>query len=556
MSKRKVDNSTERENTKKEYSKKVSGKGRKNYRSKKASRNDDSEEERSSNRRSEGLIPMKNGDRNPNWYFTDKAMAEQVTQLSFQNLAGYPITVDGKQFDVPNVVTIFMNPSPGVIKSADYGSTLINKTNGVNLSGFRTFSELAAYTGRSAIYGPQDISTMILGLGEIISIMEVIRRAFGVAFTMNMRNRSYPRTILEAMRIDPDDLFTNFSDYRTRYNTLITMFNQIPIPADVAYFDKCLRIYQELYLDSDSAMAQTLIPMPWSTWVLDEQSYSGGTILATEPVCCQTNKTSVLSTIQPLSYFLNIADKMIGAMLNSSTLNVVYTDLLNLASKKNVTFLKLDYLAEGYCVVPRFSQEFMLQMHNSTLVGPPACGVLLTNPHVTPFNDVYPNANTNTLYYNPGFWPFAEKFPRTGREVIVDMLTDSPDLVDRIEVLRYTSIAASNEFVHNVVRYVCDATTPDHYVVGVHFWTPSLELNPSDFYNMTNIEESVWKRLSSLVSNIDWAPRFYEVHLDAAGPNSYYTGNYTGDVNFYTVVSEEWLRKVNQFIALDLYRLR
>lgn len=482
-----------------------------------------------------GLIPMKNGDRNPNWYFTDKAMAEQVTQMAFQNLAGYPIEIGVNKLDVPNVNTIFLNPAPGVINTADYGSTLLNKTAGINLAGFKFFSELAAYTGRSAIYGPQDISTMILGLGELLSMMEVIRRMFGVAFTMNMRNRSYPREVLAAMYVDPDDIFDHFSDYRTRYNTLVTMVNQIPIPATIAYLDKCQRIYEEIYLDTESSMAQTLIPMPFTTWVMDETSYSGGTILATEPVCCAADKITPLSTLQPLSYFLDIADKQIGALLNSSTLNVVYTDILNLATKKGVAFLKMDYLAEGYAVVPRYSQEFMLQMHNSTLIGQPVLTSLIATPvHATPYNDVYPNANTNSLYYNPGFGlAYANPdVPRTGSYVLVDLLSDNPDVVDRIEVLRYASLGAQNIFTSGGNKYCCDAVVPDHYIVGVKFWTPSGTIS-SDFVNTTQYQESIgFKRLASLVANIDWAPRFYEYSTSTG----LLTGNYTGDVNFYTTI--------------------
>lgn len=53
------------------------------------------------------------GDRpnNPNWYFTDAMLADQVSQLSFQNLAGLPVHMGGRDWNVPNLVRIEMNPS-------------------------------------------------------------------------------------------------------------------------------------------------------------------------------------------------------------------------------------------------------------------------------------------------------------------------------------------------------------------------------------------------------------------------------------------------------------
>lgn len=493
----------------------------------------------------------------PNWYFEDAMLADQVSQLSFQNLAGHPLQVGAQEFSVPNLVRIFLNPSPGVVKSADYTSVSLNKTSGVNLAGFRIFSKLSAYTGRVANYGPQDISTMILAMGEIISMTEWIRRIFGIGYAMSMRNRDYPRHAVHwGCLTDEDDLFKNYSTYRTRFNSLITMINQLPIPKGIKYFEKCASLYEKVFLDDDSSMAQSLITIPFSTWILDETSYQGGTILKTVQVNNSYDPNTMADIVpKKMSDHLDMLDSLISAMLNSSTLQVVYTDLLNLATKVGQEFWKLDYLPDGYIVVPEYNEELLLQIHNATIVGEPIETTLQTSPHVTPLNDVYPNPNTNTLYYNPGFWTLYKRAngePSTGNFVLVDMTSDHPDVVDRVECTRYCSIAGTTYY--GTGNKLCDAVLPDHYVVSVSFSRNAAVPLPGalEWACTTCLYDKEYREIVSAASVVDWFPRFYEMDETTHA----FTGRCAGDLNFYTIVEPAYLNKLHQFMTLGLYNLR
>lgn len=493
---------------------------------------------------------------NPQWYFTDERLADQVSQLSFQNIAGYPIHYDGKDFDVPNIVKIQLNPCPGVVLENNYGTSLIQNS-GLNLAAFRLYSKLSAFTGRTQSYAPQDVATIMLGFGEVISKTEWIRRAFGVAYTMNMRNRDYPREILEfGMQINATDLFTNLSDYRTRFNTIITLINQLPIPRSVAYFDKCASIYQRIFLDSDSSMAQTIITNPATTWILDEQSYSGGTILSTTNWLRDKN-TGLSTGVQNMSVYLNTLMNMVSALLNSSSLTVVYTDILNYASKQSMEFWKFDYLFEDYQVIPEYDLNFLLQMHNATVVGMPTLqSTLMTSPHIiTPLNDVYPNPSQNALYYNPALPAVgtgSNAHPATGSDVLIDMISSDVTLTDRVEVTRYSSCVDGIGVVPtgaSVVTGFIDAALPDHYVVNAEF--RSMTNNLTYHSAASTLLATTFPDISAQVANIAWAPRFWEYT-----PGSGYSGRYTSDINFYTTVNVQYLRRLHDFVALALYDIR
>lgn len=536
-------------------SKNTKGNSRGNYRKSEVKTDHSTKPRRPKMEREDASSHLEERENDPRWYFTDEKLADQVSQLSFQNLAGYPINYDGKDFDVPNIVRIYLNPSPGVQLSTRYGTPLAQNS-AINMAAFRFYSKLSAFTGRTQSYAPQDVAVMVLAMGELISQIENVRRMFGIVNVGNMRNRDYPKTMLNfGLVVDADDLCANYSNYRTQFNTLITLVNQLPIPKNIAYFDKCAALYEHVYLDAPSSMAQSIVCIPFSTWVLDEASYSGGTVLKTYPVCVDSTYGQ-FATPPTMAWYLNLLSTMIGAMLNSTTLNVVYTDILNYASKQGMEFWKFEYLYENYLVIPEYNANFLLQMHNATIVNNPAETTLVTSPVVvTPYNDVYPDANTNSVYYNPAFHcvlSMANGKPSTGSDALIDMLTDSPTLTDRVEVTRFTSISGGTYYTPSYgTQPVCsiDTTLPDHYVVMCRFETQTNNLTNKTAN--TTLLGTHFRDISALVANIDWAPRFWEIDSSAN-----YTGRYTGDVNFYTLVDEQYLRKLHDFVGLALYDLR
>lgn len=508
---------------------------------KKPIRRDDTEEG--------GKLNPKDRDNNPNWYFTDKAMADQVTQMSFQQIAGLPLMIDGHNMVVGNYVTRFWNPSAGYS-----GGLVLSKLSAINLAGFRLFSKLAAYTGRKAEYGPQDISVMILAFGELITQIEWARRAFGAAFITSERNRSIPLHILDRMGIAGSDFYTNYNAYRTQFNKIVTLVNQLPIPKNVAYFDKCASMYEKLYVDELSPMATIIIDNPASSWYLDETSYSGGTILKTISWCIDKSTGARRATRTMGEWLSSIENYSLANLLNSSTLNVVYTDLLNLASKQNVEFWKFDYLQEGYMVVPEYNLNYALQFHNSTTTGFPHDVQSYVAGSVTPFNDVYPNPDVNTLQYLPAFPMHTSndiKVPNLLDVALIDVLDPNIKVEDRVEVTRQISVF-SGTWATVSGKEVYYAITPDHYQTQVEYYsvgdgTVSMidgTVQGSYGYNLMGMLSQVANSAHQFISNPTSTNRY---NLD---------GGVLGNLNYYTKVDKDYIERLHQFVGLALYDMR
>jgi hypothetical protein len=529
------------------------GKGGKPYSKGKGRDKREDREERVSgdNKRGDYELDNRKRDNDPNWYFRDKALADQTSALSFQQLAGQSIVTSEATYPVGNIVAISLSPAPGVTPGATGYDSLDIQSNGINLAGFKLFSKLSAYTGRKADYAPSDISIMILKMGEVLSQFEWIRRCFGVANIYSLRNRAYPRAILRAMSVDPDDLFTNLANYRMRFNGLVTLLNQVPIPKGIPYFDKCAALYEKIYVDQNSPMAQTLFYTMGTTWNLDEQTDPSGSRLRTD-----SWTTNYLSGLKfgaiPMSNYLNFLERSVMELLNSSTFQVVYTDLLNLSVKLGTKFWVLDYLFEGYTVAPEFNMNFLLQVHNCTINGLPikiTDDTYLSSDSITPFNDVVSCPNVNGVFYNPMFSTINNVV--NGRTVtpenfIVDMLTAEPSVEDRVEVLRFACSAGTRRVSLDGENGVVDNSLTDHYVNGITIYNTD---NSDITVTHAILGSSELLKVAYALCVIDWAPRLYELASDGVT----LTGHQIGDLNFYTVVTPDYIRRLNNFVALNLY---
>lgn len=482
-------------------------------------------------------------DNDPNWYFTSKDVADQTSSYAFDRFLGVAddlsvLNSAGAEYamhqTVPTIMAVSLNPCPGdtsTIKS------------GINMAALKMYTTLSSNNAKTTNYAPQDLTMLMLSLGEIISMLEHIRRAFGVAFTYNQRNRALPSKLLDAMGFDADDFLTDIAQHRMQFNTWITSVNKIPFLSNVAYFYKCADLYQKIYTDSTSEMAQIMFCKPHSTWSLNEEYNDQGSGLVTE----------VLPTYAKWSSIVTLMNKMITALFESSTFNFIYADVLNYASKTGAKMLYLDYLVEGYTVIPEYNRNFLLQIHNSNAVGSPAA--IAPSTKFTKGNDVACNVNTNKVEYVPAFPTSGVLLPQ---ELIVDMDTPTPSLEDRIEATRFQSILGDVTAVSSA-NYGQLVSMADHYVVRYTIDTVDSTYSISNSVHML-VDTSVANMAKDVIgilhlSQFDWHPIIH-VMQNSAPTDGIYTVGVLGDLNYYTTLDVAWYEKVNDLTFLALFELR
>lgn len=260
----------------KQNGKNAKGRGKARYTRKPSKRNNSNANSDSAN------LDATNRDNDPNWYYLNAEIANQASSFSFDQFLGVntplnALTKSGvsssHQVPLPSIMTIELNPCPG--------NTLSIQT-GINMAALKMYTVLSSNNAKTTNYAPQDLTMLMLSLGEVISVMEHIRRTFGVAFTYNQRNRSMPKLLIQSMGFTPDDFLGNMAQHRLQFNSWVTAINKIPFLSNIAYFYKCADLYQKVYTDSESAMAQLYVFKPYSTWILNETYDDNGSGLETK----------------------------------------------------------------------------------------------------------------------------------------------------------------------------------------------------------------------------------------------------------------------------------
>lgn len=499
--------------------------------------------------------PLSKGtrDNDPNWYFTDSKLAEQVSQLSFQNMVGTgPI---GGKFDYATILKFKFNPSIGCTyswsRATGFGVDMgINAP--VNAMAVKIYTLLSSYTGRTSTYAPQDITTMICAQASLLEVVEATRRIFGILQTTNVRSRILPTKLINSMGIQAADLYANIPAYRMRFNSIITRANQIPLLGNITMLQKSRDFYQRIYLDAPSPMAQIFYYVPATAWQLDESSYEEGTICKTVSLPFDSQSPA------PMSALLDIMEELLNALLESSTLQIIYSDLINLANKTSMNFFSYDYLTEDYVVLPEYNANALLQMHNLAILklsGQFNPADELTTLEVnrttetvkgTKANDIVPNVATNSVIYNPVFTYMSNMENVDSSGFLIDFDVENPSIEDKIEAMRMSFMPSNIPLTRTGSTTVigsAGSTVTDHYCIGMDIY----DSLGNWYYTLANsFSLPGAAKPKAMLTQVDHAPILRDFDNNVL----------YGELNYWTTVSFEYLERVNQFMLLGLFDWR
>lgn len=473
---------------------------------------------------------------NAAWYISDPELRKQVAGYSMNSTIGLytklhynQMTPDLNQapfnVKVPSVLALECNPSPGFTPSSESGK--LSKT-AINKAARMLYSDISSVNSKTTQYQPQDLVFAILSVGEIISMVSHLTRMYGVAFNYSQRNRDIPEALLLAMKVKPDSLLKDLSGFRMDLNEILVTANQITMFSNIPYFQKCWDMYSQIYTDSLSTMAQVYMNVPYSTWIMDEESETG-TVMKTKVLLA--NNGELLTAKE----WLAILEEMIDVLLTSTTYNYIYTDILNYVSKKGGTLYSFGYVSEMYRVSPIYNLEYLLQIHNATPYGIPVD------------NDVKQSVAHNSIMFTPS--P-KQLLPIAFMDRILDFPhTNTPTDEDKINALVYHCVASAGAKVNPDSKYylVADAALSDHYPVQFTIVMDGVTLsNTGDVWigNATTDQD-----LINAVTKFDWAPIIYIT--DDAGAAS----STVGDLNFYDTVPYDVIKRTYGYSFLGLFKL-
>jgi hypothetical protein len=514
------------------------------------------------------------------WYYGNDILANEISAFPFNQFVGRTAeSLRGGNTSLPTVMVIPMNPCPGVTWIDDEGHVVPKTGRGINLALQQWWSIITSQTGKNAAWTKNDLGALILEIGEIISITEHFRRFFGLTFNYTLRNRELPKGLLEDMGLDADDFFAHLADYRMKLNTLILKLNKIPIPANISYFEKCQDLYQKVFWDAPSDMAQIYACVPATTWKLREDLVEKGTVLQTTSMylrCDTDTDHNYQVETKTFEQYLGILNDMIDALMLSSTFTNIYADMLNAAAKGSITLWTFELVDEKYGTEGMFEYNswFLLMIHNAMFTGQTATPTSRSEyysewepSHGTFYNDVILDVESDALIYNPKFAVTKKTSLNAGDTIklepyVVDSITPTPDPEMRIEMNVY-KVGAYDDSHYNwkmdyaKEQYIYNMDLPDHYpICALVFGDDGILQLEINNYIMDPITDWTldWAETAYIMTKFQWAPIYFIADESTSSERT--PTRPIGEFNYWTLIDNQWFRRVNDAKYFGLFQIK
>jgi len=474
---------------------------------------------------------------------------EQVNSYSFEQFIGQQIDVGtiastDSYTDLAALAQVVVNPAAG------FTSSTTPKSDGINIQAMKWYSYLSAKNGKTTNYGPEDVMMLLLALGNVLSMFSLGARGLGLMFAYNKRNRAFPETSIEAAGFEYASLRDNLADYKIAYNVLVNKFNKIPVPANIEYFAKCAKMFQGIYLDEDgSSMAQAYCFVPETYWLFDEAYAPTGSGLKTVTLLAAANPRGMQTV--PYASYLTALESQIDALLNSTTFNYIYADIMRLFEQGLRPFI-LSTVDYNYGILPAKVDELSIWLNNCVVLGSPEA-----NPETvgtltfTPSNDVVANAGNATIQYRP---QFRKPHNWTGFTPILNFKTETPDLASRVYATRLCAALNMRPSTDMNTFISIEATLCDWYVVRINMSAgyTSLSVMSDSMVGSTAVAgvRSICALYEDL-SKFDWHPYVYNV-IAASG---IVTGRIKvfGDTQYFTTITRTLLKKIQDICLMNMF---
>lgn len=402
--------------TKKSYS------GNKGSKNKRSSTNRDKDSGRVNNPKDSKKTEPTKG--NGGFSFSSPAIANIVnatSAIAVRNIAGNPISMptpyrnaDGTstgsgeftaappEFVLPGVVGIHWIPT--------IGSPRGKQTDPINLAARNIWMNLRGLYSNRIPYTAGAIIQYVLALDGIVTAYQYVKRAYGVIYAFDARNRYVPDALLTAMGIEPHDFRAHIPELRVMMNKLATQLNSFGIPADIRLILDHVDMTSHIYMDGTATNSMYLVPSPSFVWKMDWAK--------NELVPLQVaSDTGTLKTFSEINQML---ETLVEAFVNNEDVYQIASDMMRLYQN----LATIAPLEETFMISPEYDERFLELMHNATF----PLGVDSTNAcwkltevqapdNVGAINAVYANTislgtqpNASTLHaFSPGLFDFQDR---------------------------------------------------------------------------------------------------------------------------------------------------
>lgn len=288
------------------------------------------------------------------WYNANPELLKSAGSLPFASMLGDPV--------MPNV------SSPGGVVRLSW-CPAIGGESGIPIN--QAFKSMYSYivhaNSRNYNYDPADLGILVIAGSQVFSIIAAIIRAYGVAKYYQERNYFFPDATLRLLGFNPNDMRANMGNLWFQINNLIDQTRQIWIPNTLPIFDRWIWLNSNLFTDAEGPTAQTYVFQQDAYFIYTETLSDKGGMLVTATVDGDGTSGELFRPTHvqqgyPVSTWINVAQNMITALVNSQDRGMIFGDILNAYSAEKIR--AMSPISSDFIVVPQYNSEVLTQVEN------------------------------------------------------------------------------------------------------------------------------------------------------------------------------------------------
>lgn len=482
--------------------------------------------------------------------------------ISFGNWAGYEFTsyndarnvgTWSKAVTLPGICALGIEPHVGVSDSA-YSA--------VNTAAANLYANYTAQTGRTPTYNQADAVLVMLAVSQVNAFYKFALRTYRAMNTVNATNYFFPEVMCKASGINKSSFVKHLADFAFWLEDFRIRLNRCYIPGNIPIMNEMANMLSDVFVDSpDTGKAGMYCYVPEYFLEYDNTSLPTGAYLKPK----KWNPAYAGGTDYTLDTFIEFGESLINAMRWDQDMMHIMADIRLVYGADSV--LAPEPVELRAPLEPIVNLGLLTTVHASVPVGGALQNIKLEFPDQTTktistgsiYQDEY-----GTVKHCPKYL-IGSKYaaiPLIGASVF-DMPLDVCDPVSNIIALRNLMLVPNQSLSTNVSGYSFDTTIDNATVVprecGVvvvnHMWmwtyetqTPYCQPLTSGFtWNTTSYACGI-----QLMDKFNMHPFMYgfiplsdSALTKASTPSDFTSTGFLGDVNNYTVITEDIMYKIH-----------
>lgn len=397
-------------------------------------------------------------DNDPQWYFKDKRILDDVASFSFATPLGSRLRYSNYRVpsstianslgtaSVPGLMSMVISPTPGVS---------IDAQSPINIAAVNLYSFVRYKNSGAANYDAPDMMLYMIAMDSVYAAWNWMKRIYGFVSSYSQQNLYMPKAYALANGVDIDDIAANLADFRAWLNVKANEISSFCVPATMTYMVRHSWLYSNVYQDSNTAKAQQYMYVPGWFYQYDETTSPDGGKLT--PVNCLALYSPDTATSMPWNFatLKSLLNGMLEALNYSEDIGIMSGDILKAYGSNLFTLGGVD---ADYKVTPIYSEEVLTQIENSQPLD-----IITTQGGIDEFS-ITQDPDTNYIICNPvlsgnsprvgGFLNFHWSNPTPEQVIVATRLKTSTVVSGTDEAPTITITSMGSEFASAAFMFI------------------------------------------------------------------------------------------------------